>query len=331
MKSILCFFVPFLITSCTVAQEEFRLTIVHTNDLHGMLLPFDYQGQADTVAAESNAGGLARRATEIKRLRSNANNPIVVVDAGDTFTRGPWHEQFYGVPEIETMNRIGYDFMAVGNNEFKAKGGTKSQAIMLSLVQRSKFPWLAANLSVAASGAPVQGIVPYVVRSYGKMRVCYLGLTPARSAEYPQTVGWSISDPIETAKKVIPEARKHCAVLIAITHIDADGTVDRKLAAEVAGIDAIVGGDSHAFLATPVVVKGPDQRDVPIVQAGEKGVRVGKLDLVFEKVDDKWKLKAFEGKLIPIDKDVPEDSAIKDYLDSVLNQKADAPVEAVGF
>jgi 2',3'-cyclic-nucleotide 2'-phosphodiesterase (5'-nucleotidase family) len=311
-------FVSCASTSCASTENEFRLTIVHTNDLHGMMLPFDYPGQEGSIAAEPNAGGLARRATKIKELRANADNPVVVVDTGDTFTRGPWHQKFYGTPEIESLNRMGYDFATVGNNEFKAKKGPESQAILLSLVQQSKFPWLAANLSVTSTGAAVPGIVPYVVRSYENVRVCYFGITAARSSTYPQTVGWTVHDPIETAKKIIPEARTHCEILIALTHIDSDGTVDQKLASEVQGIDAIVGGDSHIFREPPTVAKAPDGRDVPIAQSGEQGVRVGKLDLVFKKSGEKWRLKEFQGKLIPINSSTPEDPTLKTYIESVI-------------
>ncbi len=56
---------------------------------------------------------------------------------------------------------------------------------------------------------------------------------------------------------------------------------------------------------------------MPIVQAGEYGVMLGKLDLVFEK-KDAWRLVRTEYKLIPLDSSVPEDGAVKELLESYL-------------
>ncbi|MGC8833141.1 MAG: bifunctional metallophosphatase/5'-nucleotidase, partial [Armatimonadota bacterium] len=282
-----------------VGAEKQRLTILHTNDLHGMMMPFDYPGAPlQHVPPMKNVGGLARRAGLVKRIRSAAKNPVLVLDAGDVFTRGPWHGRFYGEPEIEAMNLMGYDAMCVGNNEFQATGNTEAQAKMLTLMRRSRFPWIAANLTqevltnkqglierqnflVGDTGVPVEGIHPFVVRRAGSLRVGLLGLTAERSAYYPQTRGWTISDAVEAAKHWVPIARRECDVLIAVTHVGI--WRDRQIARQVAGIDAIVGGDTHTFVHTPEMVRNPNGVLVPIVQAGECGVMLGKLDLVFEK------------------------------------------------
>lgn len=296
--------------------ETQRITILHTNDLHGMLVPFDYPGAPlQHVPPMKNAGGLARRAALVKRIRSAAKNPVLFLDAGDVFTQGPWHRRFYGEPEIEAMNLMGYDAMCVGNNEFQATGTTEAKAKMLMLMRRSRFPWIAANLTVGDTGVPVEGIHPFVVRRAGKLRVGLLGLTAERSAYYPQTQGWTISDAVDAAKRWVPVARKECDVLIAVTHVGM--WRDRQIARQVAGIDAIVGGDTHIFAHAPEMVKNPDGVLVPIVQAGEYGVMLGKLDLVFEK-KDAWRLVRTEYKLIPLDSSVPEDGAVKELLESYL-------------
>src|SRR4051794_32944758 len=50
--------------------KEVRLTILHTNDVHGHLTPQEYAGMR-------NVGGVARRATLLKRL--GAGRPDVLV------------------------------------------------------------------------------------------------------------------------------------------------------------------------------------------------------------------------------------------------------------
>ena len=322
-----CILLLFLATA-SWAGETWQFTVLHTNDLHGWMMPFDYQSTnatfmqyefIDDTYAQTNAGGLARRSTLIARMRKTVRHPLALIDTGDVFTRGPWHKKFYGVPEIAVYNRLGYDMFCIGNNEFKATSDIGSQQIMLSLMRQSKFPWLAANLTEGETGLPVEGIHPYIVRRYGNVRVGFLGLTAPRSRDYPQTKGWMISDPIEAAKRWVPIAREECDILIAVTHIGV--SVDQQLAAQVDGIDAIVGGDSHTFIPTPIMVKNPSGNLVPIVQAGAYGVCLGRLDLTFEKTDG-WHLTKSAGMLIPINVKVKEDPAIKHLLQEWITPPA---------
>lgn len=298
------------------AAQTFNLTVLHTNDLHGMLLPHNYKSEAYPAESEASVGGLARRAFLINQIRASAKNPVIYVDLGDVFTRGPWHLLYFGEPEIEALNLMGCEAMAVGNNEFKANLTAASQEVFLKLSRLSRFPWLAANLTQGDTGVPVEGVRPFVVRRIGGVKVGLLGLTAPRAAEYPQTKGWTISDPIEAARKWVPRARRECDVLIALTHIGYD--LDQELAAKVPGIDAIVGGDSHTLLKKPTWVKAPDGRNVPIVQAGEHGVWLGRLDLSFEKRADGWRLASAEGKVIKLDRTVKEDPAMLQLLDRWL-------------
>ncbi len=310
------------------AGDIFHLTILHTNDLHGMMEPHLYQNDDLPFAAqERELGGLARLATAIKQARAQSDN-VAVVDAGDVFTRGPWHRRWYGEPEIEAMNLIGYDLLVVGNNELKPIWGDPvSEEMMLSLMRRSRFAWLSANLTLGSGPPPgcdslafVEGMHPFIVRTYGPVRVGFLGLTTSVTPDYAWLKGWTIGDPIASAKQWVPVARRYCDVLIAVTHIAI--AADTRLAAEVEGIDAIVGGHSHTFLSEPLLVKSPSGREVPIMQAGELGVVLGRFDLTFEQ-DGSYKLVEAKGKLIPITPDLTEDPAVKALLDRYL--KAPAP------
>ncbi|MHB9022881.1 MAG: bifunctional metallophosphatase/5'-nucleotidase [Armatimonadota bacterium] len=325
MKRCVIFILALFLVVSAWAGESRQLTILHTNDLHGWMRPFNFtlfSGEfterfaVDGRYASTNIGGLARRATLIDKIRKETTHPLVVIDAGDLFTRGPWHQKCFGQPEVEALNRMGYDMLCVGNNEFKGTGGVDSQEMLLGLLRLSRFPWLAANLTVGDTGLPPAGIHPYVIRRFGDVRVGFLGVTAPRAKDYGQTKGWTIGDPIEAAKRWIPLARKECDILIAVTHIGYD--LDKKLAAAVPGIDAIVGGDSHTFLPKPDLVKNPQGIGVPIVQAGAYGVVLGQLDLTFEKEETGWRLTQSAGKLIPLDKSIPEDAAIKDLLDRWL-------------
>ena len=299
---------------CTIApaqtSDRFLLTLLHTNDLHGHIYPFAYTEVGRSKEEKESVGGAARRATLVRALRKGIKNPVLLVDSGDTFTRGPLTNFYEGVADVEAMNAVGYDIGALGNNEFKAKDGIEvddaagSQSALLRVIKRAKFPWLAAN-ATDSNGASLQGVQPYVVREIEGVRVGFLGLTAPRSAKYPQVKGWKILDPISTAKEWIPRARKECDILIAMTHIGVD--LDKELASKTTGLDAIVGGDSHTFLYKLDEATNPDGVKIPIVQDGEFGVNLGRFDLVFHKNSEgKWSLAEYKDVLIPISSNIKE-------------------------
>ena len=312
------------------------LIILHDNDIHGHLRAFCYVEVAKGPDEHCGVGGAAKRATLIRDLKAKANAPVLLVDSGDTTTRGPLATQYEGVDEIAAMNAIGYDLAAVGNNEFKlldaadAKNYVGAQAALDRLVRESRFPWICANVT-DAKGALLPGVKPYVVRRIGAVRVAFLGLTATRSSSYPQTKGLVFTDPVEAAKVWVPRARAEADNVIAVTHI---GVIDdRRLAEQSRGIDAIVGGDSHTYLYKPVLEKNLDGAPVPIVQDGEFGVRLGEFDLTF--AGDRasgWKITSFTDELMAVDPDLkpnPKIAALVEHYAHPMDVKVGV-IDAIG-
>lgn len=302
------------------------LTILHDNDIHGHLRSFCYVEVAKGPDEHCEIGGAARRATLVKRLRAEAKAPVLLVDSGDTSTRGPLITDYHGLDEVAAMNAIGYDLAAIGNNEFKlldaadAHDAAGAQAALSKLIATSRFPWICAN-ATEADGAPLPGVKPFIVKRIGKLRVAFLGLTTGRSSAYPQTKGLKIVDPVEAAKVWIPKARAEADVVIAVTH---DGVADdQRLVHETTGIDAVVGGDSHTYLYQPLIWKNAAGQEVPIVQDGEFGVRLGKLDLSFEgDAAHGWRLARYADELLPVNGDLQPDPRL-----AALTERYAAPLD----
>ena len=106
------------------AQLPTHIVIMHTNDLHGQLLPRD------------GVGGIAEIATIIR-----AAKPDLILDAGDISTGTFLSDEFKGAPTIQAMNRIGYTSGTIGNHEFDF-----GQDVLRLRLDESKFPVLSANL-----------------------------------------------------------------------------------------------------------------------------------------------------------------------------------------
>ncbi len=264
--------------------ETIEITILHTNDIHGHLLPFSYDKLGKP---EKNVGGAARRAALIRKIRKKSEHPVIVMDAGDLFARGKMNGQL----DFDVLNATPYDIMTLGNNEFKGADGQKGLDILMARIKQAKFPIVCANLFDRATNRPL--VPPYTIINAGGIRIGVIGLTAPRVATYPQAKTLIIPNPAETAKLLVPKLREQCDFVIALTHIGYP--FDIQLAATVPGIDVIIGGDSHTRTTKPTVVK-----ETIICQAGEWGVFLGRLDLKLKPEGKRYVVDSHAGKLISI-------------------------------
>ena len=109
-----------LALSAGVAQADYTLTILHTNDFHARFEPISKYDSG--CSAEHNSegkcfGGSARLVTAVAEARARAQNSILV-DGGDQFQGTLFYTYYKGKLAAELMNKLGYDGMTVGNHEF---------------------------------------------------------------------------------------------------------------------------------------------------------------------------------------------------------------------
>ena len=273
------------------------LLILHTNDIHAHLVPFE-----DPKGA--SVGGAAARAALISRLRGRHARTLLL-DAGDVFQGTPFYNFFRGVPDYRSMTLMRYDAGAFGNHELD-----DGPAWWLRARRAASFPVLTANVFVtadsgwAASLEPVAGplrkgarwiggakvpdeaplrhiTTPYVIQDVGGVKVAILGLTTkdiVAIVSRERNQGVAVGDPVTAAQVLVPELRKKADVIVALTHLGVDE--DRVLASRVPGIDVIVGGHSHTYLWQPLFIRNGTRNGydgTAIVQAGRWGDRVGRL------------------------------------------------------
>ena len=335
----LLFAFAFLVSPASAQQVA--LTILHTNDTHGHLLPFSYPEVFPTGSAiadlkiRANIGGIARRATLVKRLRKeleSSGTTVWLVDAGDFCDGTPFSTKYQGEADVSAMNAIGYTYGTLGNHEFN-----QPLASLKKLIDLSRFPILCANAIDSATGKPL--FQPSAISQVGSLKVGLFGLVTRESGTYPAArEGVTIAQEVETARRVVQALRSEAGIVVLISH--AGESTDNRIAATVPGIDVIVGGHSHSRLPIGELawrsdeLKKDDVNGTVIVQAHQWGAELGRLDLLLTQDSaGSWHVTRYHARLIPVTEEIPEDaevasivqrywSPIKAHYEEVVGQAA---------
>jgi len=266
------------------AQRTERIVILHTNDTHSQIEP----------AKPQNLGGYARRMALIDKTRNQETN-VLLFDAGDYWQGTTFFNFFRGRAEIDGMNRMRYDAVALGNHEFD--NGIDTAAAVLS---GAKFPILDANYDLSAT--PLKNFVkPYIVLQRFGMRIGVFGLSPAPTGLIlPENFNNAVfKEPIKTAIETSEFLKKKekCDVIVCLSHIgwtndenyakvnvNANAAAnDSVLAAASEYIDVIIGGHTHTMLADNTIILNKRGKPVIVAQVGRSGMYVGRIDLTLNK------------------------------------------------
>ena len=320
----------FLSVSCYASDtpKTVSLTILHTNDTHGHLLPYSYPSGSDPTSETAHLsvwrdiGGAARRATLVNRIRAEKGHATLVIDAGDINDGTPFSVEYHGEADIASMNAIGYDVACPGNHDFNIPFPQ-----VLKNRDAAQFAYLCANVRLKDGGSSV--FKQFVIKDVSGIKVAFFGLTTVDGATYPgakSTV--NIADPVAEAKQLVPLLRKQSDIIIAVTHIGV--MEDQRLAREVPGIDVIVGGHSHTMLPdglSAVSTPGSDLvRPTIIVQNFQWAGTLGRLDLSFQQIGSRWRINKFTEKLLPITSALKDDrktaAVVAKYWDPIKTKYA---------
>ena len=257
-----CCLLPFFLFS-----QSSPIVILHTNDTHSRLESYHESNVGDV-------GGVVRRNTFIQETKRQYPNTIVV-DAGDFSQGTPYYNLFKGFPEIELMNALGYDVVALGNHEFD--NGSKALAKRL---KQANFSIVCANYQFK-NKTLAKLIKPYAIITMEGKKIGFFGLLCDMKRvimpSYYQEV--TFLDPTVSAIKMVDilKNKEQCDLIICLSHLGfsskfEEDTIDRNIAETVSGIDFIIGGHTHLLLNEPIIVN-----NTKIVQAGENGIFVGKI------------------------------------------------------
>ncbi|MEM6742274.1 MAG: bifunctional metallophosphatase/5'-nucleotidase, partial [Pseudomonadota bacterium] len=299
------------------ASAEYRLTILHINDLHSRIEPisrFDGTCGAEDDAAGECFGGVARLKTFLDERRAALaaeGRNVLVLDAGDQFQGSLMYTTYKGAAEAEFMNAIGFDVMAVGNHEFD--DGPEKLAEFIDAVD---VPVVSGNLDVSTEPLLAGKVGGAMVIEVGGERI---GIVSALAADTVETSSPGpnvvFADEVESvAAQAAALTADGVSKIVALTHVGLP--MDIRIAQGASGVDAIVGGHSHTYLSSsdaeasgpyPVMADGADGVQVPIVQAYAYSKYVGELELVF---DDAGVVVSAEGDAHVLDASVEADAGV---------------------
>jgi 5'-nucleotidase len=231
--------------------------------------------------ANAGKGGVARRATLVKRVRKENPNTLLI-DAGDVLQGTPYFNFYKGEVEYKAMSAIGYDVGTLGNHEFD--NGVEALAAALKF---ANFDIVSANYDVKGTVLE-QRVKRYVVKTVGGIRVGLfgLGVSPVALITPDNFKGVTYSDPVVAARDVVQKLREEerCALVVGMSHLGyyADGkSGDTFVASQVDGIDFIASGHTHTFMKEPVTQTQPCGAKTTIFQVGKSGIYVGRVDFTF--------------------------------------------------
>ncbi|HEY3267220.1 MAG TPA: metallophosphoesterase [Armatimonadota bacterium] len=259
------------------AEDDVVLTILHTNDMHGRVL-------SSKDMDSDGPGGLARAAAIARTVRRTMPH-VLFVDAGDITHGTPVELMTAGESEMRAMSAAGYDVATLGNHEFDW-----GQDATAANIARAAFPFVTANVHDRSTGGPFGGARESVIFQEGPVKVAVFGLTTLETPEieWPPAISRvRFDDPIEAARRVVPELRKQADVVICLSHLGVE--IDPDLA-KVPGIDVIIGGHSHTRLAKHMRVG-----NTLIAQTGALAAALGRMDLLLRRTDAGWTVASVNG------------------------------------
>lgn len=255
-----------------------KLTILHTNDVHSRLEAFPMDG-----SKYEGQGGVATRAALINKIRQEEEH-VLLLDAGDIFQGTPYFNLYKGEPEIKAMSMMGYEGATMGNHDFDA--GVEGFAKQLP---HANFPILTANYDFTHT--VLEGKTqPYTIIKKGAIKIGVFGLGIQLKGLVPDDACGATKyiEPIQIANSTAERLKKNekCDMVICLSHLGYEypyrKVSDVVLAKETEHIDLIIGGHTHTFLNRPTVLKNKKNVDVVVNQVGWAGLRLGRLDYVFD-------------------------------------------------
>ncbi len=343
IRSVLIIFFSVYTISGVCSQENRKIIILHSNDLHSRIDGFapssDYSPM--TINNDNTRGGFSRLAAMIKREKALNPEEVLVLDAGD-FLMGTFYHYMeeYNPFQLRLMKQMGYDVLAFGNHEFDY-GPDRLAGIILSSATEGDIPQLLMSNAIfdkkdTADDKLQDLYISNLIRNTviiekNGVRLglfALLGEDADNSAPYAVPVRFEKN--IKAAKRLTSSLiDMGCDIIICLSHSGIEKNEngewageDVELARKVEDIDLIISGHTHTVLTEPLVVG-----KTVIVQTGSYGLNLGRVE--FEVGDEGVSLSGY--KLMPVDDSITGDTLIQEEIIRQKKLISDKLYEAAAF
>jgi 5'-nucleotidase len=250
-----------------------------------------------TTVPVDGLGGLARVATLKQNLAKAGRTPFLVI-AGDFLSPSVASSVFKGEHMVAALNAAGLDLAAIGNHEFDF-----GDDVLIQRMHESTFQWVVSNVVDTNTGKPIGDAAPFVVKTFGTLKVGFIGLCLNTGEITGDTLTHTrIIDPLTAAGQYLPILKRAGAtVFVAVTHLTiAD---DRALVEKFPELDLIIGGHEHYLITTAegrsfISKAGSDAKFVARIDVNQRPG--GSVERFYE--------------LIPITSAIPDDPRTRDVI-----------------
>ncbi|MEH6564291.1 MAG: 5'-nucleotidase C-terminal domain-containing protein [Halopseudomonas sp.] len=343
-------------------EAGLEINIAHINDQHSQLEAFSGTSmQLGGEAVRVDLGGFSRLTTLFAEAEAQLPN-LIKLHAGDAITGTLYYTFYQGEADAQMMNTVCFDAFALGNHEFDDSDAGLKVFLDALATDDCATPVLAANVKPAV-GTPLAPVAqddyikPYIIKEVDGRQVGIVGIDIKGKTE-------NSSRPLETTlfldeKQAAQEAidnlkEQGVEHIILLTHQGYEN--DKALAADLSGVDVIIGGDSHSLLGDfesvgyassgpyPTEVTNLDGNKVCIGQAWEYSKVFGLMQVKFDAagvvescagqaslvIGDSFEKSDGADAFVPVSEDEKADLlALLDDLPQVVVATPDANAEAV--
>lgn len=239
----------------------------------------------------------------IKATREQSE-AVLVLDAGNAlFGPASAGDNSQGKKLIEAMNLMGYDAMAIGDQDLYL-----GPEVLQQRIAEAKFAVLSANLMLAGENRLLAK--PYTVLNVGGRRIGIIGLTWDGINPDDEVVKGKFV--LLKAELVLPqyvsEVSRQADIVIVLSNMGFEE--EQRLSSAVPGIDLIVGGRTRV----PMYESWRNEKTgTLVVQAGLQGEWIGRREL---RIDSSGVITEHRDELILLTDEFADDPEMRAFLDS---------------
>jgi 5'-nucleotidase len=217
-----------LLASCATQDDASRsglitLTVIGTNDVHGALLPKQFNG---------GLAALSGYVAAVRAARAEDGGAVLLIDAGDMWQGSLESNLVEGKTVLDAYNALGYTAATIGNHEFDfgpigklaipASSSDDPRGALRQRIAEAQFPILSANIVDTATGELIdwENVAPSVMVDVAGIKVGIVGLVTAdafKSTIAANTVGLEIAPLADAIVREATGLREQGADIVILT------------------------------------------------------------------------------------------------------------------